>query len=57
MQPTKLDLSQDCFIVDRDQDEYLQLPQVHTTPKINHAEQSFLIEKVYQSSSKQTKGT
>ena len=31
-QTPEFDLSNDCFILDRDQDEYLQLPQAQSTP-------------------------
>ena len=34
MPTPEFDLSNDCFILDRDQDEYLQLPQAQSTPTI-----------------------
>ena len=48
MPSTQLDLSQDCFIIDRDQDNYLQMPQAQSTPRSNIAEQSFHIENLYE---------
>ena len=48
MQSTQFDLSQDCFIIDRDQDDYLQMPQAQSTPRSNFAEQSFRIENLYE---------
>ena len=34
MQTPEFDLSSDCFILDRDQDEYLKFPQAQSTPTI-----------------------
>ena len=48
MQTTQLDLTQDCFIIDRDQEDYLQLPQAQSTPRINNAEQSFQLGNLYE---------
>ena len=48
MQSAQLDLSQDCFIIDRDQDNYLQMPQAQSTPRSNFAEQSFRIKNLYE---------
>ena len=48
MQATQLDLSQDCFIIDRDQDDYLQMPQAQSTSRSNFAEQSLRIENLYE---------
>ena len=36
MQTPEFELSSDCFILDRDQDEYLKLPQAQSTPTINY---------------------
>ena len=38
MLSTEFDLSQACFMLDCDQDDYLQLPQAQATPKVNDAQ-------------------
>ena len=40
MQTPDFDLSSDCFILDRDQDEYLNFRQAHSTPTINQSPQN-----------------
>ena len=40
MQTPEFDLSNDCFILDRDQDEYLKLPQAQSTPTIQVSPQN-----------------
>ena len=40
MQTTEFDLSSDCFVLDRDQDEYLKLPQAQSTPTIKLSPQN-----------------
>ena len=39
MQTPEFDLSSDCFILDRDQDEYLKFPQAQSTPTIKQSPQ------------------
>ena len=40
MQTPEFDLSNDCFILERDQDEYLKLPQAQSTPTIQLSPQN-----------------
>ena len=40
MQTPEFDLSRDCFILDRDQEEYLKLPQAQSTPTTKLSQQN-----------------